>query len=54
MVSRYIGLNMYLILLSLRVYRGGVDEEDGPRAVSGTVLSRTGFVSTIVSGGAVV
>ena len=37
-VARYICLYMYRMLLSLRVYRGGVDKEDGPGTVSGAVL----------------
>ena len=45
---------LYRMLLTLRVYRDGVDEEGGPRAVSGAVLSMTGIISTIVSGGDVV
>ena len=45
---------LYRMLLTLRVYRDGVDEEGGPRAVSGAVLSMTGVISTIVSGGGVV
>ena len=45
---------LYRMLLTLRVYRDGGDEEGGPRAVSGAVLSMTGVISTIVSGGDVV
>ena len=45
---------LYRIMLTLRVYRDGVNEEGGPRAVSGAVLSMTGIISTIVSGGDVV
>ena len=54
MVTIYRVLYMYRMLLSLRVYRGGIDEEDGPGAVSGAVLSKTGDFSTIISGGTVV
>ena len=53
-ITIYRVLYMYRMLLSLRVYRGGIDGEDRPGAISGAVLSKTGDFSTIISGGAVV